>query len=318
MTVLVTGGAGFIGSHLVDALIAEGERVVVVDHLARNHDRNLAGARERGATVVRADVTDVRAMTDALVAARPEVIFHLAAQIDVRRSVADPSTDAHINVGGTAAILEAARLAGTRRVLLASTAGVYGDPAEVPTPETCPAAPLSPYGASKAAAETYMSLFSRLHGISTLSLRMSNVYGPRQDPHGESGVVAIFSAAVAERRTATIYGDGSQTRDYLYVGDAVRAFVAAARSDAEGVLNVGSGIETTVLDLAAAMGIETLTSAGRAGEVTRSCLDPARAASTVGWRAAVPLEEGLRLMLSGDAPRRAADPPHLLREPPAR
>jgi UDP-glucose 4-epimerase len=318
MTVLVTGGAGFIGSHLVDALIADGEQVVVVDHLSRDHEHNLAGARERGVAVVRADVTDVRAMTDALVAARPEVIFHLAAQIDVRRSVADPSTDAHVNVGGTAAILEAARHAGSRRVVLASTAGVYGDPAEVPTPETSPPAPLSPYGASKAAAETYMSLFSRLHGISTLSLRMSNVYGARQDPHGESGVVAIFSAAVAEQRPATIYGDGSQTRDYLYVGDAVSAFLAAARSDAEGVLNVGSGIETTVRELAATLGVETMNAAGRAGEVTRSCLDPARAASTLGWSAAVPLGEGLKLMLSGDAPRRAADPPHLLRERPAR
>jgi UDP-glucose 4-epimerase len=298
MRALVTGGAGFIGSHLVDALVEADEDVVVVDHLSGDHADNLAGATRRGIEVLRADVSDVAAMRRAFAATRPEVVFHLAAQIDVRRSVADPSVDAHVNVGGTAAVLEAARRSGAWRVVLASTAGVYGDPPTVWTPEDAPVAPLSPYGASKAAAETYMSLFRRLHGISTLSLRMSNVYGPRQDPAGRSGVVAIFSAAARMGREATIYGDGRQTRDYLYVRDAVRAFIAAAYSDAEGVLNVSTGVETTLLDLARTLGVRTAFARGRAGEVTRSCLDPRHAARMLKWRAEVPLAEGLRETVS--------------------
>jgi UDP-glucose 4-epimerase len=298
MRALVTGGAGFIGSHLVDALLDADEEVVVVDHLSGRHRENLAAAIQRGAEIVRGDVSDVATMRAVFDQARPDVVFHMAAQIDVRRSVADPSTDAHVNVGGTAAVLEAARLAGAWRVVLASTASVYGDPRAVRTPEDAPVAPLSPYGASKAAAETYMSLFRRLHGISTLSLRMSNVYGPRQDPHGDSGVVAIFSAAACEGRAATIYGDGRQTRDYLYVRDAVSAFLAAARSDAEGVLNISTGIETTLLELARTVGVQAVFARGRAGEIKRSCLDPGHAARSLGWRPAVPLAEGLRHTVS--------------------
>jgi len=178
---IVTGGAGFIGSHLVDALVAAGDEVTVVDHL-RRAKRNLDPAQ----AVTRADVTDVAAMTAAFEAARPQVVYHLAAQIDVRRSVEDPAHDAQVNIGGTAAVLTAAQAAGARRVVLASTAGVYGDPAALPTPEDAALAPLSPYGAGKAAAEAYLSLFSRLYGLSAVSLRMANVYGPRQDPHGEA------------------------------------------------------------------------------------------------------------------------------------
>jgi UDP-glucose 4-epimerase len=301
MRALVTGGAGFIGSHLVDALLDADEEVVVVDHLSGRHDDNLADAIRRGVEVVRADVSDVGVMRRALARARPDVVFHLAAQIDVRRSVADPSSDAHINVGGTAAVLEAARRSGGRRVLLASTAGVYGDPSVVGTSEDEPVAPLSPYGASKAAAETYLSLFRRLHGISTAALRMSNVYGPRQDPHGGSGVVAIFAEAAREGRVVTIYGDGRQTRDYLYVRDAVRAFLAAAHSDVDGVLNISTGVETTVLDLARAIGVRTTFARERAGEITRSCLDPQRAGRRLGWRAQTPLVEGLRETLAQTA-----------------
>jgi UDP-glucose 4-epimerase len=298
MRALVTGGAGFIGSHLVDALLDADEEVVVVDHLSGRHDDNLAAAIRRGVELVRTDVSDVDAMRRVVARTRPEVVFHMAAQIDVRRSVADPSSDAHVNVGGTAAVLEAARRAGAWRVLLASTASVYGDPRAVRTPEDAPIAPLSPYGASKAAAETYMSLFRRLHGISTLSLRMSNVYGPRQDPHGDSGVVAIFSAAAREGRVASIYGDGRQTRDYLYVRDAVRAFQAAAYSDAEGVINISTGVETTLLELAQTLGVRTAFRRGRAGEITRSCLDPRHAERLLGWCAAMPLAEGLRETVS--------------------
>jgi UDP-glucose 4-epimerase len=290
---LVTGGAGFIGSHLVDALVAAGDEVVVVDHLRGGHTGNLANALDGGARIVRGDVTDVGAMTELCQAVRPEVIFHLAAQINVRRSVADPSTDAHVNVGGTAAVLEAARLSGARRVILASTAGVYGDPATIPVAEDAPVAPLSPYGASKAAAESYMSLFRRLHGISTLSLRIANAYGPRQDPRGESGVVAIFAAAAAERRPVTVYGTGEQTRDYVYVADVAAVFMAAGRSDVEGVLNIGTGVETSVLALAEALELQPTFAPGRAGEVQRSCLEPSRARRELGWRPATSLAEGL-------------------------
>jgi UDP-glucose 4-epimerase len=301
MRALVTGGAGFIGSHLVDALLDADEHVVVVDHLRRRHRDNLTGAVERGAEIVRGDVSDVSEMRHVFREARPHVVFHLAAQIDVRRSVADPSTDVHVNVGGTAAVLEAARRAGAWRIVLASTASVYGDPRAVWTPEDSPVEPLSPYGASKAAAETYMRLFRRLHGISTLSLRMSNVYGPRQNPNGASGVVAIFSAAARDGRAAVIYGDGLQTRDYLYVGDAVDAFMAAAHSRTEGVLNISTGVETTLLELARTLGVRTFRARGRPGEITRSCLDPRHAARALGWKAAVPLQHGLRLTIESGA-----------------
>ena len=293
MRALVTGGAGFIGSHLVDALVAAGEEVIVVDHLQRGHTANLAGALEAGVRIARADVTDVSAMTALFREVEPDVLFHLAAQIDVRRSVADPSTDAHVNVGGTASVLEAARHSGTRRAILASTAGVYGDPAALPVAEDAPMAPLSPYGASKAAAETYMALFSRLHGISTLSLRLANAYGPRQDPHGESGVVAIFAAADGP---VTVYGDGDQTRDYVYVADVVAAFLAAAGSDIEGALNISTGVETTVLDLVHELELDARFAPSRPGDVRRSCLDPSLARERLGWSARFALADGLGRM----------------------
>jgi UDP-glucose 4-epimerase len=294
---LVTGGAGFIGSHLVDFLLEAGDEVTVVDRL-RSQKFNLNGAVERGARVLRADVTDVGAMLEAFDDVRPEVVYHLAAQIDVRRSVADPSTDAHQNVGGTAAVLEAARAVGTRRVIMASTAGVYGDPSALPIAEGTEIQPLSPYGASKAAAETYLALFSRLHGLSTLALRMSNVYGPRQDPHGEAGVVAIFCAAAASGSPVTIFGDGTQTRDFVYVEDVVRGFAAAGRSEEQGAINLSTGVETSLLDLAAALGLATVTGPGRLGEIARSCLDPRAAGERLGWSAATPLADGLRRTLA--------------------
>jgi UDP-glucose 4-epimerase len=292
---LVTGGAGFIGSHLVDVLLESGDEVTVVDHLRT--EANLQGAIERGAQLVRADVTDVPAMLAAFAAARPEVVFHLAAQIDVRRSVEDPSVDAHQNVGGTAAVLEAARDAGARRVILASTAGVYGDPPRLPITEDTELAPLSPYGAGKAAAETYLALFSRLYGVSTLALRMSNVYGPRQNPHGEAGVIAIFCAAAAEGRPVTLFGDGSQTRDFVYVEDVVQGFAAAARTSDEGAINLSTGVETSLNDLAAALDLETVAGPGRLGEIARSSLDASVAAARLGWSASTPLAEGLRRTL---------------------
>jgi UDP-glucose 4-epimerase len=298
MRVLVTGGAGFIGSHLVDALLAAGEDVTVVDHLRRGHVHNLADALTHGAELVRGDVTDVEAMERVLGAVRPDVIFHLGAQIDVRASVRDPSRDSHVNVGGTAAMLEAARRTGTPRVVLASTAGVYGDPAGIPITEEAAIAPLSPYGASKAAAESYMGLFRRLHGLSTLSLRLSNVYGPRQDAHGEAGVIAIFCGAAAHGDTATIYGDGEQTRDFIYVGDVVEAFRAAGAGSAEGALNVSTGIETSLGYLARELRLVTTPAPARAGEIKRSCLDPSAIRQALGWQARVDLDEGLRRTLA--------------------
>jgi UDP-glucose 4-epimerase len=295
---LVTGGAGFIGSNLVDELVACGDAVTVVDHLSRGHDHNLRGALAGGASLVRADVTDVARMTEIFDAARPEVVYHLAAQIDVRRSIADPSSDAHANVGGTASVLEASRSAGVERVILASTAGVYGDPEQVPTPESAPLAPLSPYGAGKAAAESYMQLYGRLHGLSTLSLRMANVYGPRQDPHGEAGVIAIFCSTAVAGRMATIFGDGLQTRDFVFVGDVVAAFVAAGRSDTIGTINVSTGKETTLRELADVLRVNTAPGPARLGEINRSCLDPAVAAERLGWRARVSLEDGVGLTLA--------------------
>jgi UDP-glucose 4-epimerase len=299
---LVTGGAGFIGSHLVDALLDRGHAVTVVDHLDPAKALAYEGAAARGAQLVRADVTDVPRMLDTFAEHRPDVAYHLAAQIDVRRSVADPATDAHVNIGGTAAVLKAARHAGARRVLLASSAGVYGDPARLPVREDAPVVPLSPYGAGKAAAESYMAMFSRLHGLSTLSLRMSNVYGPRQSPEGEAGVVAIFCAAAGEGRPVTVYGDGGQTRDFLYVADAVEAFILAGESDLQGVVNVSSGVETSVTALAEALGVATAGGPARLGEVRRSSLDPGRAAARLGWTARTPLRAGLERTLAALAP----------------
>jgi UDP-glucose 4-epimerase len=292
---LVTGGAGFIGSHLVDALLAQGDEVTVLDHL--NSRDNLAGVADRVA-LVRGDVTDVAHTSAVLADARPEVVFHLAAQIDVRRSVSDPSTDAHVNVGGTASVLTAALGAGVRRVVLASTAGVYGDPLQIPTPEAAPLAPLSPYGASKAAAESYLALFGRLHGLSTVSLRMSNVYGPRQSPHGEAGVVAIFCGAARDGSAVTVYGDGGQTRDFVFVGDVVRAFAAAGASDVTGALNVCTGRETSLRDLVQTLELDAREGPERLGEIRRSCLDPRAAATRLEWWARTPLAAGLEQTLS--------------------
>jgi UDP-glucose 4-epimerase len=299
MRTVVTGGAGFVGSHLVDRLLAGGDRVTVLDHLRRGHVDNLAPALEAGVELVQCDVTRVDATVRLMRRIRPEVVYHLAAQIDVRRSVSDPSTDAHVNLGGTASVLEATRECGAHRVVLASTAGVYGDPRALPIAETAPVAPLAPYGASKAAAETYMQLFRRLYGLSTLSLRMSNVYGPRQDPHGESGVIAIFCGLAAGGGTATIFGDGSQTRDFVYVGDVVEAFCAAGRSRAEGVLNVSTGRETALSTIAAELRLPTAPAPGRPGEIQRSCLDPQAIDAALGWHARVALAEGLRRTLAG-------------------
>ncbi len=302
MRAVVTGGAGFIGSNLVDSLLARGHEALVLDDLSTGRRANLAGALAASATLHEGSVTDGAAVARAIAAARADAVLHLAAQIDVRRSVADPLFDATVNVLGTVTVLEAARRAGVRRVVLASTGGaIYGDADVIPTPEGAAPRPVSPYATSKAAAEGYAELYRRLHGLSTFSLRLANVYGPRQDPLGEAGVIAIYCAAAADGRRATVYEDGRQTRDFVYVGDVAEAFIAAAESDAPGCCNVATGRETTVLELARALALDVHFAPERAGEVRRSCLDPSSAGTLLGWRARTPLKEGLARTLAASA-----------------
>jgi UDP-glucose 4-epimerase len=304
---VVTGGAGFIGSNLVDALVARGDHVVVLDNLSTGKRENLEGALAAGAELVQADVRDADAVARTVADARAEVIFHLAAQIDVRLSVLDPAADAAVNVLGAVAVLEAGRAAGVRRVVNTSTGGgLYGDADVLPTPENHPIRALAPYGTSKHAAEGYMELYQRLHGISTVSVRYGNVYGPRQDVHGEAGVVAIFCGLAIEGGTPTVYGSGRQTRDWVDVADVVAANLLAADSDVSGAVNIGHGEETSVLALIDALNEVAVPGLGepvfapaRAGEVDRSCLDVSRARAELGWEPRVQLRDGLRTILQG-------------------
>jgi UDP-glucose 4-epimerase len=250
MHCVVTGGAGFIGSNLVDGLLARGDTVAVIDNLSTGKPANLEAALDAGAELHELDVTDAPAVAGVFMQRPPEAVFHLAAQIDVRYSVEEPAGDARINVLGTLAVLQAALAVGTRRIVNTSTGGgLYGDAALLPTPEDYAIAPLAPYGQSKHAAEGYCALYTRLHGLSTISLRYGNVYGPRQDVHGEAGVVAIFCGHLLEGRAPTVFGDGRQTRDWVDVSDVVAANLTAAGHELTGPVNIGHGQETAVLDL---------------------------------------------------------------------
>jgi UDP-glucose 4-epimerase len=299
---LVTGGAGFIGSHLVDALLDRGDEVVVLDDLSTGRRENLTSALERGAVLVEGSVTDPAAVSELIEGRRPATIFHLAAQIDVRVSVSDPVFDLGVNVGGTINLLEAARTAEVGRCVLASTGGaMYGEGSgrDLPLDETAECRPDAPYGQSKHAAEGYLSLYERLHGLSTVALRLGNVYGPRQDPLGEAGVVAIFCGALLEGRTPKVFGDGEQTRDYIYVGDIVDAMLTAGASGVSGNFNVGTGIQTSVLDLGRMISeacdhpFEPEMAPPRPGEVQRIASDSARAAEALGWTPRTQLADGL-------------------------
>ncbi len=294
MHVMVTGGAGFIGSTLVDRLLAEGHRVDVVDDLSSGSMANLAEARGDRAHELKVHQVDIRdaAVVELIGRRQPEVIFHLAAQADVRVSVARPAFDAEVNVLGSINVMEGARIAGTRKVVFASSGGtIYGEPApeDLPVKESHPQQPLSPYGVAKRVVTDYLNVYREIHGIEFTSLAMANIYGPRQDPHGEAGVVAIFAGLLLDGRPCTVFGDGTQTRDFVYVDDAVDAFVRAAEKGSGLLCNIGTGVETSVNELYAAMAAAAgVTQApvhapARPGELARSALDPGRAGIHLGW-----------------------------------
>ncbi len=312
MRALVTGGAGFIGSHLVDALVERGGAVLVVDDLSTGGERNLDAARSRGATLLVADITDAPAVAEAAREFEPAAVFHLAGQIDVRRAVRDPVFDATVNVAGTVAVLEAARRAGARFVFASTGGAIYGEGAArtLPLSEEDECDPDSPYGQSKLAAEGYVAYFRRVHEVPAAALRLGNVYGPRQDPRGEAGVIAIFCGKLAGGGDPTVYGDGHQTRDYVYVGDVVEAMLVAdqrlvaAGTDGALTYNIGTGLETSVLHLVERLGrigdrsdFTPRMAPERPGEVQRIALDSSRAQAELGWTSATELDDGLRRTL---------------------
>jgi UDP-glucose 4-epimerase len=298
MRILVTGGAGFIGSHTVDGLVAAGtHEVAVIDDLS-------AGKRDQvnpGAHFYQADIRNAAEIGQIMASERPEVMVHFAAQMDVRRSVADPAFDAQVNLVGFLNLMEAGRHHGLRRVVFSSTGGaIYGEQDTFPANESHACRPVSPYGVAKFSTESYLFFYHVQYGIEYAAMRYANVYGPRQDPHGEAGVVAIFCGRLLADEQVTIFGDGEQTRDYVYVGDVVRANVAAVAASATGPINIGTGIETSVNQLyeilAATAGSDRLPAyaAARRGEQKRSVIEAVRAGRELGWQPEVTLEEGLR------------------------
>jgi UDP-glucose 4-epimerase len=291
----VTGGAGFIGSHVADRLLAQGHEVVILDDLSTGHVEQLPG----GARFYQVDLHSPW-LDELFRIERPHAVVHQAAQASVRRSVEDPVFDAQVNVLGTANLLQASARQGVHRFLFASTGGaLYGDAEQIPTPEDAPTLPVSPYGASKLAAEVYLRTFHTLHGLSYAALRYANVYGPRQDPHGEAGVVAIFTRQLLSGQPARINGDGTQTRDFVYVGDVAEANARALASDAVGSFNVGTGVETDINRLF--LLLKRLTSSQQSeqhgppmpGEQRRSVVDAHKITQEMGWRPLTPLEAGL-------------------------
>ncbi len=316
MRVLVTGGAGFIGSVLVDRLLAEGHAVEVVDDLSTGSLANLAPARALGGEL-RFHQLDIRApeLVDLIVRRRPEVVFHLAAQSSVASSLDRPVFDAEVNVVGSLRVLEGARAAACRKVVYAASGGtLYGEPdaSELPVAESRAASPLSPYGASKAAVLGYLATYRHLHGLDYTALALANVYGPRQDPHGEAGVVARFAACVAEGRECVIDGDGEQTRDFVYVDYVVDAFSRAATRGGGLLVNVGTGVEVSVARLHATVAAAGRSdrpprhAAARPGDLRRSALDPTRARIHLGWAPWTSLEEGVEAVLAAAVARAGA------------
>ncbi len=311
MRVLVTGGAGFIGSHLVDALVARGDEVAVVDDMSAGRPGRVSAQ----AAVHKLTVTEAAALAAVTVEFRPDVICHLAARIDVRASVADPVDDAQINVIGTVNVLEAARTVGARVLFGSTGAVIYGRDAPIPSLEDVLPLPESPYGVAKNCAEQYVELYNRLHGTRHAVLRFANVYGPRQDPVGQVGVVAIFCAQALAAKRPVIYGDGQQTRDFVYVADAVNAYLAAVDRVRPGIWNIGTGVEVSVLELARIIGtiagrpVDPVFAPARPGELRRGALASERARRDLGWIPTVSLADGVRRVyrwIEAGAPEHAA------------
>jgi UDP-glucose 4-epimerase len=305
---LVTGGAGFIGSNLVDRLLAEGHSVDVIDDLSTGSLANLSEARAGAAHQFTFHQLDIRSpdLVGLMARRKPEVVFHLAAQADVRVSVADPVFDAGINVIGSLQVLEGARAGGSRKVVFASSGGtIYGDPdpSELPVKESHSQHPVSPYGVAKKAVGDYLHAYRELHSLEYTALALANVYGPRQDPHGEAGVVAIFAGRMLSGDPCTIFGDGEQTRDFVFVDDVVDAFARAAERGSGLTVNIGTANETSVNRLYSTMakeaGIEgpPTYAPPRHGELQRSSLDPGRAAIHLGWKPWTALPEGTAAVL---------------------
>lgn len=296
MKVVVTGGAGFIGSHIADRLLADGHDVVVVDDLSTGHVEHVPAKARFYQMELGSPWLDEMFRIE-----RPDAVVHQAAQASVRHSVHDPVYDAGVNVLGTVALLQASAHHQVRRFLFASTGGaIYGDTEQTPTPEDAPALPVSPYGAAKLASEVYLRTFHTLHGLSFAALRYANVYGPRQDPHGEAGVVAIFSQRLLAGLSARINGDGKQTRDFVYVGDVADANARALTSDAVGSFNVGTGVETDINQIFAILrrlaesDQPELHGPPLAGEQRRSAVDPSKIGKVMAWKPRTSLEDGLR------------------------
>ncbi|MFI5351761.1 MAG: NAD-dependent epimerase/dehydratase family protein [Candidatus Binatales bacterium] len=300
MKILVTGGAGFIGSHTTDALVAAGHSVAVLDNLS-------AGKREQvnpAARFYQIDLREAERVREVVAKEKPEALFHLAAQMDVRRSVADPVYDAQVNLVGMLNLMEAARVNGLRRVVFSSTGGaIYGEQEAYPCDEDHPTRPVSPYGVAKLATERYLFFYKVQYGIDYLAVRYANVYGPRQDPHGEAGVVAIFCGRILEGKPVTIFGTGEQTRDYVFVADVVQANLAALNAPVTGAVNIGTGLETSVNRLfkelaGSSYELKPLYAPGRPGEQQRSVISPARAARELNWHPKVTLADGLSRTLA--------------------
>lgn len=294
MRILVTGAAGFIGSHLVDRLLADGHEVIAVDNLASGRPENLDGRVE----LHDLDVADP-ALAELAVARSPEVVCHLAAQVSVRLSVIDPLLDARTNIMGTVNVLEAARVAGARKTVFTSSCAVYGVPDALPVGADAELRPKSPYAASKTTGETYLKAYRELHGLDYTTLVLANVYGPRQTPEGEAGVISIFTSALLEGRPTVVYGDGSNTRDYVYVADVVDAFAKALETGSGERFNIGTGVQTsdrrlhTLVAGAAGAPDEPGAAPFRLGDLPAMALDPAPALAGLGWKPRTSLEEGL-------------------------
>jgi UDP-glucose 4-epimerase len=317
MKAVVTGGAGFIGSTLVDRLVDRGDDILVIDDLSSGSEANLAKARSAGTGSVELEVLDVaeERTTDVVANFRPDVVFHLAAQINVTLSVEDPVNDARINIIGLLRVLEGARLGDTRKVVFTSSGAIYGevDESQLPLSEDAPRQPLSPYGVTKLAGVIYLDAYRALHGLSGTTLALANVYGPRQDPHGEAGVVAIFARRLLADRTCTVFGSGRQTRDFVFVGDVADAFIRAGDSADGGLFNIGTSVETSVNELYGSMAsltggpMEPEREAERTGEILRSALDPTLAGDQLNWAPTTSLESGLGQTLAWFAENAPAD-----------